>query len=158
MPGLRGAKGGWSPGPRGSVGPRRAGALLLQNVRWTLGPMLVKVPQSTVTIGKAKIVSHTFYTGACFKISSKTIIPSKCADKCTCEAAAATSSVFGLSLSIKNNAEGTPVLTLICIERDVLEELEFDDVIQEFVKLKLRKKYFDLRPLKTLIAPGSMKA
>ncbi|KAJ8978367.1 hypothetical protein NQ317_018599, partial [Molorchus minor] len=92
-------------------------------------------------------------TGACFKISSKTIIPSKSADKCTYEAAAATSSVFSLSLSIKviwsknqnNNAEGTPVLTLICIERDVLEELEFDDVIQEFVKLKLRKKYFDLR-------------
>ncbi|KAJ8967068.1 hypothetical protein NQ317_005967 [Molorchus minor] len=28
---------------------------------------------------------------------------------------------------------------------DVLEELEFDDVIQEFVKLKLRKKYFDLQ-------------
>ncbi|KAJ8963895.1 hypothetical protein NQ317_007195 [Molorchus minor] len=37
-------------------------------------------------------------------------------------------------------------LTLMCIERDVLEELELDDVIQEFVKLKLRKKYFDLRP------------
>lgn len=33
-------------------------------------------------------------------------------------------------------------LTLMCIERDVLKELEFDDVIQEFVKLKLRKKVF----------------
>ncbi|KAJ8973543.1 hypothetical protein NQ317_018388 [Molorchus minor] len=31
-------------------------------------------------------------------------------------------------------------LTLMCIERGVLEQLEFDDAIQEFVKLKLRKK------------------
>ncbi|KAJ8979977.1 hypothetical protein NQ317_013726 [Molorchus minor] len=97
MPGLRGgARGAGAPGPAVQWGP--AGVLLLQNVRWTLGPML------------------------------------------------------------NNNAEGRPVLTLICIVRDVLEELEFDDVIQEFVKLKLRKQYFDLRPLKTLIAPGPMKA
>ncbi|KAJ8968680.1 hypothetical protein NQ317_003910 [Molorchus minor] len=42
MPGLRGAKGLEPRAPRFQWDP--AGALLLQNVRWTLGPMLVKVP------------------------------------------------------------------------------------------------------------------
>ncbi|KAJ8968496.1 hypothetical protein NQ317_014668 [Molorchus minor] len=117
MPELRGggAKGAGAPGP---------------GVRW--GPPGPPFAKRALDVGA---YAGKGPTGACFKISSKTMIPSKSADKCTCEAAAATSSAFSLSLPIKNNnAEGTPVLTLICIERerDVLEELEFDDVTQEF--------------------------
>ncbi|KAJ8963648.1 hypothetical protein NQ317_002564 [Molorchus minor] len=67
MPGLRGAKGAGAPGPAVQWGP--AGALLLQNVRWTLGPMLDIRRTNSATFRPSLQPLHTKCRG--FKQRSK---------------------------------------------------------------------------------------